>query len=74
LFLDEATSGLDELTEAEVYRVLRERLPGTTIVSVGHRSTLAAFHERRIDMQPAEGGLFRPMEIRVSRPLMAEAV
>jgi putative ATP-binding cassette transporter len=47
--LDEATAALDEPTEAELYRVLRERLPDTTIVSIGHRSTLARIsHSDRI--------------------------
>jgi vitamin B12/bleomycin/antimicrobial peptide transport system ATP-binding/permease protein len=48
LFLDEATSALDEDTEARLYALLRDRLPGATIVSVGHRSTLRAFHARRV--------------------------
>ena len=48
LFLDEATSALDEETEARLYALLRSRLPGTTVVSVGHRSSLRAFHERRL--------------------------
>ena len=47
LLLDEATSALDEPAEAMLYRLLQERLPGTAIVSIGHRSTLAAFHRRR---------------------------
>ena len=46
LFLDEATASLDEASEAALYRLLEEKLPDTTIVSIGHRSTLAAFHER----------------------------
>jgi len=46
LFLDEATVSLDEPSEAVLYRLLQERLPKTTIVSIGHRSTLAAFHQR----------------------------
>jgi vitamin B12/bleomycin/antimicrobial peptide transport system ATP-binding/permease protein len=46
LFLDEATASLDEASEAALYRLLEEKLPNTTIVSIGHRSTLAAFHER----------------------------
>ena len=45
LFLDEATSALDEETEAEMYRLLGERLANTTVVSVGHRSTLNQFHQ-----------------------------
>ena len=47
LLLDEATAALDGPTEAEIYGMLKERLPRTTIVSIGHRSTLAAFHDRR---------------------------
>jgi putative ATP-binding cassette transporter len=47
LFLDEATSALDEAGERALYRLVREALPGTTVISVGHRASLAAFHERR---------------------------
>jgi putative ATP-binding cassette transporter len=50
LFLDEATASLDEAAEAMLYRLLQERLKGTTIVSIGHRSTLGAFHRRRIEV------------------------
>lgn len=45
LFLDEATSALDEETENDMYLLLAECLPQTTIVSVGHRSTLNKFHD-----------------------------
>ena len=48
LFLDEATASLDEPSEAALYRLLQEKLPGTTIVSIGHRSTLEAFHQRKV--------------------------
>jgi putative ATP-binding cassette transporter len=48
LFLDEATASLDEASEAALYRLLEERLPATTIVSIGHRSTLKAFHQRNV--------------------------
>ena len=40
----------------------RERLPGTTVVSIGHRSTLTAFHDRRIEMTGAGDGLFSPKD------------
>jgi putative ATP-binding cassette transporter len=46
LFLDEATASLDEVSEQALYRLLRERLPGAAIVSIGHRSTLLALHRR----------------------------
>jgi len=48
LFLDEATASLDEPSEARLYRLLQQRLPATTIVSIGHRSTLDAFHEDNV--------------------------
>jgi putative ATP-binding cassette transporter len=48
LFLDEATASLDEPSEAALYRLLAQLLPATTIVSIGHRSTLEAFHQREI--------------------------
>jgi putative ATP-binding cassette transporter len=70
LFLDESTAALDEPSEAAIYRMLRERLPGTTIVSIGHRSTLYALHERRLDMQPANDGRFVPRD--VPSPVAAE--
>jgi vitamin B12/bleomycin/antimicrobial peptide transport system ATP-binding/permease protein len=50
LFLDEATASLDEPSEAALYRLLEEKLPDTAVVSIGHRSTLDAFHQRRADM------------------------
>ncbi|KWV58975.1 ABC transporter ATP-binding protein [Bradyrhizobium macuxiense] len=48
LFLDEATASLDEPSEAALYRLIDEELPKTTVVSIGHRSTLDAFHQRSI--------------------------
>jgi putative ATP-binding cassette transporter len=42
-FLDEATSALDEPNEQLLYERLREL--GISFVSVGHRSTLKAFHD-----------------------------
>jgi vitamin B12/bleomycin/antimicrobial peptide transport system ATP-binding/permease protein len=58
LFLDEATAALDETTEAAIYDVIKRELPGTTIVSIGHRSTLIAMHDRRIDLQAGDDGVF----------------
>jgi putative ATP-binding cassette transporter len=50
LLLDEASASLDEPAEAALYHLLQERLPAATIVSIGHRSTLAAFHKRRLTL------------------------
>jgi vitamin B12/bleomycin/antimicrobial peptide transport system ATP-binding/permease protein len=55
LFLDEATASLDERSEADLYRAIAATLPQTTIVSIGHRSTLIAFHKRRLAFEPHEG-------------------
>ena len=51
LFLDEATASLDEPSEAALYRLLAERLPSTTLISIGHRSTLEAFHTRKLVLE-----------------------
>lgn len=48
LFLDEATASLDEPTEARLYRLLDERLPRTAVISIAHRSQVAALHQRRV--------------------------
>lgn len=61
LFLDEATASLDEPAEAALYKLLYERLPHTTVVSIGHRSTLATFHRRHLELVP-DGNLFRVRE------------
>jgi putative ATP-binding cassette transporter len=50
LFLDEATSALDEASEAKFYQMLRDAAWHPTMVSVGHRSTLAAFHDQQRDI------------------------
>ena len=60
LVLDEATSALDEKLEGEIYRMLKAELPATTIVSIGHRSTLVELHDERIEMQPGADGVFVP--------------
>ncbi len=58
LMLDEATSALDEAGEADLYRAVVNGLPQAGIVSVAHRSTLDEFHTRRIEMAPANDGLY----------------
>jgi putative ATP-binding cassette transporter len=55
LLLDEATSSLDEAAEREIYRTLCKNLPQTAILSVGHRSTLRAFHDRILVVDPVLG-------------------
>ena len=61
LFLDEATASLDEASEAALYRLLAENLKATTTVSIGHRSTLHAFHKGHIVLE-REGDRFAARE------------
>ncbi|RAI58380.1 ABC transporter ATP-binding protein/permease [Roseicella frigidaeris] len=51
LFLDEATASLDPAAEARFYTLLRERLPGTTLVSIAHRPAVAQYHGRALRLQ-----------------------
>jgi putative ATP-binding cassette transporter len=48
LFMDEATASLPESAQESLYALLRERLPNTTLVSIGHRDSLGQFHARRL--------------------------
>ncbi|KTD68515.1 MULTISPECIES: ABC transporter ATP-binding protein/permease [Legionella] len=53
LFLDEATASLDEESEAHLYRLLKEKLPHTTVISIAHRSTVMKFHQRVVSFEPS---------------------
>jgi len=53
LFLDEATSALDEPAEQAMYKLLHERLEYSSIISVGHRSTLIDYHKMRLNFAGA---------------------
>jgi putative ATP-binding cassette transporter len=53
--MDEATSALDEATETALYQLLRERLPHSAIVSIGHRANLRQLHARRIEIRKTGG-------------------
>ncbi|WP_284176730.1 ABC transporter ATP-binding protein/permease [Rhabdaerophilum sp. SD176] len=56
LILDEATSALDETGQEEVLRLISEAFAQATVISVGHRTGLAAYHERRITLIGRETG------------------
>jgi putative ATP-binding cassette transporter len=62
LFLDEATASLDEPSEGKLYALLHERLKETTIVSIGHRSTLAGLHRRHVSFEPGAEGVHKLAE------------
>lgn len=48
IFLDEATASVDEQSEAAMYELITRFLPNSTVVSVGHRTTLLAWHTQRL--------------------------
>ena len=58
LFADEATSALDAAAEHELYARLREGLlaRGGTLVSIAHRPSVAAFHQRHWVLTPQQQG------------------
>jgi vitamin B12/bleomycin/antimicrobial peptide transport system ATP-binding/permease protein len=51
LFLDEATASLPEDAQDALYRLLKERLPHATLVSIGHRTSLRDYHDRQLGWQ-----------------------
>jgi putative ATP-binding cassette transporter len=53
LYMDEATSAMDEEDEASMYQALIDELPDVTLISIGHRSSLKRFHRRLLRI---EGG------------------
>jgi len=72
LFLDEATSAVDEATESRLYQLVRERLPETTLFSIGHRATLRAFHTRRLMVQPTGNSAAAVVELPVGSEAESE--
>ncbi len=50
VFLDEATSAVDEGLEHMLYELIRTELPETIVVSVSHRSTLGDFHSGELEL------------------------
>ena len=51
--MDEASSALDNATEAAMYQLIADPLPNSTVVSIAHRTTLESFHDRRLNLGAA---------------------
>ena len=51
IVMDEATAALDALGQEQLMRLLLERLPDATVISVGHRAELEAFHTRKLVLE-----------------------
>jgi len=62
LFLDEATASLDDAMEAAIYDALKQHLPATTMVSIGHRPSLRKWHDRQVELRRAPGEVGRLIE------------
>ncbi|HEX2942964.1 MAG TPA: ABC transporter ATP-binding protein/permease [Rhodopila sp.] len=65
IFLDEATASLDPEAETELYETLKARLPGTTLVSIAHRPTVATFHDEKLvfERRPGAAGTLIPKSV-----------
>jgi len=55
LFLDEASAALPEQAQADLYALLRDRMPQATLVSIGHRDSLGQFHAKRLRWEVGGG-------------------
>jgi len=56
IVMDEATAALDSLSQEQLMRLLLERLPDATVISVGHRPELEAFHTRKLVLEHRADG------------------
>ncbi len=63
LFLDEATSNLDDESQKQLYRAVMERLQNTTIVSIAHREELGHFHAKRVELRGKQDGAYEAHEL-----------
>jgi putative ATP-binding cassette transporter len=68
IVLDEATAALDPKSQDELMAHLSERPEETTLVSVGHRPELEAFHSRKITLERRRGGAKLVGDIKLMRP------
>lgn len=64
LLLDEATAAMDLALERDIYKMLAERLPATTIISIAHRASLVDHHQRHLGMQPTDAGPYTLREVK----------
>jgi putative ATP-binding cassette transporter len=56
IVLDEATAALDPESQDKLMQLMSQRPENTTLVSVGHRPELEAFHDRKIVLERRRGG------------------
>lgn len=63
LFLDEATASLDQPAEEAIYRALKQQLPTTSLVSIGHSPAMRQWHDRVLELQRMPGEVGRLVEV-----------
>src|SRR5262249_28308489 len=56
VFMDEATAALDEENQAAMMGLFKDELAKTTLISIGHRPGLDAFHERTLTLVRSQTG------------------
>jgi vitamin B12/bleomycin/antimicrobial peptide transport system ATP-binding/permease protein len=67
IVMDEATSALDPGSQEYLMKLVQERLPKTTIISVGHRPELEKFHERKLVLEARKEGAKLARDIDISK-------
>lgn len=66
--LDEATSALDPSSQDQLMVLLRKHLEKATVLSVGHRPELEAFHDRKLVMEARKDGAKLVRDINIMSP------
>lgn len=56
IVLDEATSALDPPSQDKIMKLITDRLPDATLISVAHRPELEAFHDRKLVIEAKKDG------------------
>jgi putative ATP-binding cassette transporter len=63
VFMDEATSALDEDSQQLALSIFERELADTTVLSIGHRPGLDAFHTRTLHLvRTPDGACLRPQQ------------
>jgi putative ATP-binding cassette transporter len=56
IVMDESTSALDPPSQEKLLELISEKLPNATVISVGHRPELEAYHGRKLVLEHRPGG------------------
>lgn len=67
IFIQEATDTLDGDSEEDMMRLVQEEFEGATIITVGYRPALEAYHQRKLTLVRNTDGLVMIKETRLRR-------